>query len=532
MKKAALMRLRAVLFTSLVLALFLQLAGCSGDTNNTLVVSPGDDRADRFVAALKTIGYGVSEGSAHLIDPANFVNYHVIDSAAGNNAGQPYKRLQVLPFPNMTEEQNEKAMGVFRLQPYEAVVYVGPTPPKGDYFSFTPFLWTRLAGKTIPKGDWIFAALGDPLNNSQIKVEGGGTDTFEKKTIVIFTADQGVNDRIVAKAKAAGYPESMINTYVIPSKLLDMGVDTNNDSFLILVRTANVYDQAALFDYNNNDHYARIFRVTPDFVPNPLKPFDTPPMANRKAHKTENELVATYNGKTLADSLDDLKQAIIDSTPALQVKSFESVRWFAESRDILTNNNPSSPDYHKFVAGEASDTPYLRTSSNGVPANFTLGPDDMVVVYGVNHEATGLSTYSNFSVYSERVLDPTSITDYFFGFNNPVWCGITGMGSKDSSDPLYGYNRFANSAYNYLPLTNKHAKYLYAVRVLRQPPVDPDKKPWITVPEPTPEGGPASGILLADPLNIGYRAYVNPATTHGPDYGDIIPDRALWFKLK
>ena len=98
---------------------------CSGDTNNILVVSPGDNRADRFVAALKTIGYGASEGSALLVDPANLVNYHVIDSAAGNNAGQPYKRLQVPPFPNTTEEQNEKTLGVFRLQPYEAIVYVG-----------------------------------------------------------------------------------------------------------------------------------------------------------------------------------------------------------------------------------------------------------------------------------------------------------------------------------------------------------------------------------------------------------------------
>jgi hypothetical protein len=532
MKKTAVKRFRAAIFPGLVLALSLQFAGCSGDTNNALVISPGDNRADKFVAALKTVGYGVSEGSAHLIDPANFVNYHVIDSAAGNNAGQPYKRLQVLPFPNMTEDEDQKAMGIFRLQPYEAVVYVGPTPPEGDYFSFTPFLWHRFAGKKIPKGDWIFAALGDPLNNRQIKVEGGGTNTFEKNTIVIFTADQGVNDKIVAQAKAAGYPESMINTYVLPSKLLDMGVDLKNDSFLILVRTANVYDQAALFDYNNNDYYARIFRVTPGSVPDPLKPYDTPPMANRKAQKTENELVEPYNGKTLSQSLDDLKQAIIDRTPAVQVKSFESVRWFAESRDILTNNNPGSPDYHKFVAGEASDTPYLRTSSNGAPANFILGPDDMVVVYGVNHEATGLATYSNVSVYSERVLDPTSMDDYIFGFNNPVWCGVTGLGSKDSSDPLYGYNRFGDSAYNYLPLTNKHGKYLYAVRVLRQPPADPEKKPWITVPEPTPEGGPASGIVLTDPVTIGYRAYVNPATTHGPDYGDIIPDRALWFKLK
>ena len=533
MKYALCMRLRAALLFSLVSMTLLQVVACSDNSENVIV----DTRADKFVAALNSIGYAVNEGSARLIDPAYYVKQQVIDSAAGNNAGQPYKRLQIPKYQGMEEDPTEKSMGIFRLQPYEAIVYVGPTPPLGDYFSFTPFLWTRLAGKKISKGDWIFAALGDPLNNTQIKVEGGGSP-FRKNTIVIFTADQGVNDRIVAQAKAAGYPESMINTYIIPSQLLNMGVNdiTHNDSFLILVRVANVYDPQALNDYNNNDRYARVFRVTPDSAPNPLKPYGTPPMANRKA-TAEIDLVPPYVDdkgvtKTLADSLEDLKKAIIENTSALQRKPFESIRWFAESRDILVNNDPNSPDYHKFVAGEASDTPYLRTSSGGAATNFTLGTDDMVIVYGVNHAATGLATYSNFSVYSERILDPTSPFDYIFGFNNPVWCGITGMASKDSKDPLYGTNHFTDSAYNYLPRSNPHAKYLYAVRVLRQAPVDPDKKPWIVVPEPTAEGGPASGILLTDPVTIGYRAYVNPLTGHGAAYEDIIPDRALWFKMK
>ena len=65
-------------------------------------------------------------------------------------------------------------------------------------------------------------------------------------------------------------------------------------------------------------------------------------------------------------------------------------------------DDPASPAYRKFVAGESSDTPYLRSSENGVdPANFTLGEHDMVVVYGVNHAATGLATYSSFGVYGE-----------------------------------------------------------------------------------------------------------------------------------
>ncbi len=538
MKKKLLNRFRAALFPILGLMALLSLVACS-DNTTYITSASGDTRADQFISSLNSIGYSVKEGSAHLIDPAYYVNYKVVDSAAGNNAGQPYKRLQIPEYQGGAATTEETTNGVFRLQPYEAIVYLGPTPPKGDYFSFTPFLWARGVDKkpsnTNPlKVDWIFAALGDPLNNLQIKVEGGGS-TFQKNTMIIFTADQGVNDRIVAQAKAAGYPESMINTYIIPSKLLQMGVDNRlkNDSFLILVRTANVYEPQALTDYNNNDHYARIFRVTPATVPAPLQPYDTPPMAVRDV-KPEGELVdpRIHDGKTLAQSLDDLKEAIIRQTQYVQHKPYESVRWFAESRDVLLNKDSASADYHKYVAGEAADTPYLRTSSAGVAANFTLGEDEMVIVYGVNHEATGLSTYSNFSVYSERVLNPLPTLDYTFGYGNPVWSGITGMGSKDSKDPIYGYNHFTNSAFNYLPRTNPHAKYLYAVRVLRKAPADPDKKPWIVVPEPTAEGGPASGIALTDPVTIGYRAYVNPKTTHGPGYNDIIPDRAIWFRLK
>ncbi|MDQ5987827.1 MAG: hypothetical protein CSYNP_03573 [Syntrophus sp. SKADARSKE-3] len=531
--------LRVVLFSSLVFMSLLQLAACKGDTYNTLTTSSADNRADQFVQGLTNNGNIVQEGSMPLSDIAYYTNYNITDSAAGFNYGVPYKRLQV-PSYKATEadDQATGTSGIFRLQPYEAIVYVGLTPPSGDYFSFTPFLWSRSAGKISKKGDWIFAAVGDPLNNTQIKVEGGGS-TFQKNTIIIFTADQAVNDRIVAQAKAAGYPESMINTYILPSKLLNMGVNSpiNNqdDTFLILVRAANVYNAKSLNDYNSNDNYARVFRVTPtsNNIPNPLKPYDTPPMATRKA-KTEQDLVKTE--KSLADSLRDLRNEIIKAhTPYIQYNDYSSIRWFAESRDILMEKDPNSPNYHKFVAGEASDTPYLRSSSGGVAANFTLGKDDIVVVYGINHAVTGLSTYSNFAVYGEKILNPcpddSTPPKYTFGCGDPIWGGVVGMGNRDSKDPLYGKNNYTDSANYYIP-NDPNKKYLYAVRVLRQAPSDPERKPWIVVPEPTAEGGPASGIALTDPMFIGYRAYVSPITGHGPDYGDIIPDQAIWFKMK
>ena len=545
MMNSAIMWLRAVLFTSLVFMSLLNLVACTSDTNTLLVTSSSaDNRTDQFVAALKANGHVVQEGSMPLSDIAYYTNYNVTDSAAGFNYGVPYKRLQIPAYEaTEVEDQATKTSGIFRLQPYEAIVYVGLTPPLGDYFSFTPFLWSRSAGKVSKKGDWIFAALGDPLNNTQIKAEGGG-NTFQKNTIIIFTADQAVNDRIVAQAKAAGYPESMINTYIFPSKLLNMGVnplnaDNQDDSFLILVRAANVYSVKSLNDYNNNDNYARVFRVTPTLnnIPNPLKPYDTPPMANRKA--TPEKSPVTTTTKSLQDSLNDLKLAIIAKTTNLQYKNYESTRWFAESRDVLLATDRSLSNYHKFVAGEASDTPYLRSSSGEVAANFTLGTDDMVIVYGINHAATGLSIYSSFAVYGEKILDPcpddpilpNTPPKYTFGCGDPIWGGVVGMGNRDSKDPLYGKNNYTGSANYYIP-DDPNKEYLYAVRVLRKAPSDSERKPWIVVPEPTAEGGPASGIALTDPMFIGYRAYVSKITGHGPDYDDIIHDQAIWFKMK
>jgi hypothetical protein len=43
--------------------------------------------------------------------------------------------------------------------------------------------------------------------------------------MIISTADKGVNSRIRAAAKSSGYSESIINTNVIPSPILKMGLE-------------------------------------------------------------------------------------------------------------------------------------------------------------------------------------------------------------------------------------------------------------------------------------------------------------------
>lgn len=469
--------------------------------------SAADGRVDAFRAALESDGFTVGAGETGLVDLPAMVDVGYIDSAAGNNKGQPYKGIYPMP-----------PAGPFWLQPDEAVVYLGPTPPRADYFSFTPFLWLRNYS-TPPVRDWLLASLGDPLNNAWIKTEGSG-DPFNANTMVIFTADRGIYERVAAAAKAAGYPESMLNLYTFPSSVLHMGTGLGDDRFAIAIRTANFKDEAAGKRYLNDPNWANIFLITPRTAP-VLDPLPQPPRRDRN-WRPEGNVVPGVN-----NALNRLGKAIVAQTPHTTARKFGSKRWWYDSKDVLVDD-PSSPAYRQFVAGESSDTPYLRTSKNGDPVHFKLGRHDTVVVYGVNHAATGLATYSSFGVYGEWRINSCRqpMPLYLFGCGDPIWNGVASMTSHD----------FTGSAKRYLP-HDPLARYLYAVTVVRSKrdcPAGRDDRYCVKVPrpsEPRPYRPPsADGIGLNYPLMIGYRAYLNPHTGSGPSYSDIIHDRSILFR--
>lgn len=476
-----------------------------------------DWRLGKFSDLLQSEGFTVQTGDTKTANPFQWVDNMLMDSCAANNAGQYYK---LLPVPLLPEEDvTNKDLAVFMMRPDEAIIYVGPTPPACDYFSFTQMLVTRHKNPIIAKGDWLFASLGDPLNNFLIQTETGAQ--FAANTIVIFTPDRGIYQTVSAAARQAGYPGSMINLAVIPSSVLNLGISPQSDSLTVQLRTANFVDPNAENDYLNNDNYATLLRITPNY-PVTLQPYAWPNPRNREVGPEGGSLNFNY---ALKAGLERLKAAILAKTPHARSQSYDqSSRWWYDSRDVV-QDNPASPAYRQNVAGESSDTTYLRTSGNGVdPDNFTFGKNDMVVVYGVNHTATGLATYNSFGIYGEWLTNVNCIPFYIWGANDPIWNGVAGMTNHD----------FTGSADYYIP-GDPMAPYLYAVRVVRGA-IPPGDRYCVSVPEPTKAWwvtpgvpGTSDGIGLDQPMTVGYRAYVNPITKSGPSYNDIIPDRAIWF---
>ena len=209
------------------------------------------------------------------------------------NYGAPYTAAAVDPSPRRTGDvlqdvlpQDVKDVAgelpIFRLAPDEAMVLVGTTPPPATYFSYQIYLATR----RFAEGDLpvlLLNSLGDTVNLQTINTIG--PDPFQSPMVFIFTADSGVDARIRAALRGAGYPASIINTIVVPSATLKLGLEPGSDTFLVANRNALFEDKVAGDAYAENPTF-KVLRLTPDHEA-ALDPFPTPPLRIRGTGETE-----------------------------------------------------------------------------------------------------------------------------------------------------------------------------------------------------------------------------------------------------
>ncbi len=467
-----------------------------------------------FKEALEKKGFTVQEGKYSYLDFIKYFNEGIIPNIGGNNPSSKYLSFLVPPAPGhevgSVMANNSTAPGLsgttshrWNLRPDEAIVFVGRTPPKCKYFSFDTVLITGTYEDEIL---WLSAPIGDTLNNLVIKTEGTPNgrhgNPFNQNTVVILTADRGIDRRIRAAAQSAGYPESIINTMVLPSSMLHMGVEDNSDIFYTVIRPALYKDKQAGENYLNNPP-AVIFRITPN-ESTTLHPYKVPELRVRGAGTTELDLM---------DDLEELRKAILNKYSGLDATELPTTIWCPPANNAFQEGiNIFGPDNDACFLWTATQPISTRIPWMDVwpsPSDFidtyypfmrdsqvTLGDDtkEFLIVYGVNHAATGKATYSNFVVN---------------GVNG--WNGVAAATNLD----------FSGTAQEYLP-NNPNAKYLYVYKVARNCTGDSN---CLVVPT-----GPGSyGIALDQPLFIAWRIYLEKATKTGPSYDEIAYDKAIKF---
>ncbi len=230
--------------------------------------------AEVFQQALEQDGFTVKEGELGYFDLIGLLEKGVLPSAYGNNPTTKYVAFFVPAASGYEVDARiskiTSALGMsgnttpfWNLRPDEAVVFVGRTPSECRYFSYDNFIMHRIIGN---ERKWIFSNIADTVNNLVIKTEGtpngSSGNPFNQTTIIIITADRGIDQRIRAAAQSAGYSDGIINTQVLPSTILNMGLENGSDTFATFVRPALFNDTQAGEDYINNTP-ATVFRITP-----------------------------------------------------------------------------------------------------------------------------------------------------------------------------------------------------------------------------------------------------------------------------
>jgi hypothetical protein len=464
-----------------------------------------------FQQALEQNGFTVQEGDLAYFDFIKLVEAGALPSAYGNNPTTKYLMYFVPPAPGYgVDEQvskittmlgaNGNTTPFWNLGPDEAVVLVGKTPPECRYFGYDYCLMHRTIGN---ERRWIFANVADSTNNLGIRSEGtpngSSGNPFNQTTIIIITADKGIDKRIRAAAQSAGYSDDIINTQVLPSSILNMGLNNTSDTFAAAVRPALFNDTQAGENYINNTP-ATVFRITPNNTTE-LDPYAYPELRVRGTGQTEFELT---------DDLEELRTAILNKYNESNATELPTSQWVPIGSDAIQRGinavGPTNDACYLWTANQtpsSSTPPFFNISQyygfSRDPA-ITLGnnSDEFIIVYGVNHVATGKAMYSSFTVYG---------ADF--------WNGVGSTTDKD----------FSGSAEEYLP-NNPNAKYLYVYKLARN--CSQGDKYCYAVPY----GMGAYGIDLDQPLIIGWRAYLENSTKTGPSYSEIVYDRAIKFDPK
>ena len=148
-----------------------------------------------------------------------------------------------------------------------------------------------------------------------------------------------------------------------------------------------------------------------------------------------------------------------------------------------------------YVLGDCRDTVYLGTE------DFCMSNNEFVVVYGVNHQASGKAIYANLNVYGRT---PTTGNDNEFA-------GVASAGTRD---------KLPGTARTYLG-DHPQADLFYAYRVARENPSGATN--CLVIPAPY-------GRLQLRILSIAFRAYIEPGRKVGPCTGEMLYDRVILFR--
>jgi len=425
--------------------------------------------------------FDVQRGEVRQGEPVDLFVGGYVEDANGNNAGANY--MVTLVPPSSRSPTLNVAPVVLQMDQDEALVWVGYTPPSARYFSYQPYLMNRYLGDaTPPTIKKLFARLGDSINNYNLPLPGA--DPFLQFYVLIIAANQDTYHKVAQAIQNAGIATDRIMALAIPNQTdpeapINFGLTLTADSFNFLHRLSVGDSESAQMEYVN-DPTIELLRVTPK-TPLAVNPITRPTSRPRRTGIREQQIA------DVPDHLARLRTAIIDrfSRAYRYVKPLQTSTWMYPGGDVAIAERED-------VLGETNDTLYLKSQ------DFVLNPDDLIVVFGVNHDQTGKSVYSNVSCYGTAEN------------------GVGGILSTPPTASAPSRQSYFGTAAAYLPeLDADQANRLYVYKFARQ--ADDDT----TYAIPYNADGRFYGHNDGDTVFMGFRIYVDVLTTVGAYPGTV-----------
>ena len=444
---------------------------------------------NKLIANLEKDDFIVGEGESVHFDPIGKYCNDEFPNALYANYGAPYASGRIPASPRLPEGaadvEDPQIEPVFRLDPDEAIVLVGMTPPAEAFFSYQIYLaFRQFPGET--EHQLLLNSLGDTVNIHTINTIG--PDPFERPMVIIFTPDRGIDARVRAALRRAGYPASIVNTIVVPSATLKLGFEEDSDIFLISNRNAIWVDEDAGDAYMAKPTF-RVLRLTPEDE-GVLDPFPTPPLRIRGTGQTEIDLTPT---------LDKLRQAILDFYGSgYTAKEYITAEVANEGFDYTQR--------HLLTLGDTRDALYLGAGymeEFGLDDDLKLADGEFLIAYGLDHVATGKATYINVNGYD----------------SGPPKMALGSAYPVDLKD----------SAYQYLELSDPAGELTYALKISRHCGTDEPFCLPLWIPDGCTHDGEPVVLNATTPLAIGFRLYLEPGTRIGPAYAEIVYDQIIKF---
>lgn len=483
-------------------------------------------QAEDFKKNMEEQNFYVQEGQFSELDTIEQASQGKLMSCFGNNAGSVYMVFYLPPSPDQDyavgvpergwddeqatlyddpDVENAPANPFFspagwqyKLRSDEALVLFTQLPPECKYYSFINYImftqekenkdysaeknYFRAGNEEIGYYHPIFGSIGSSINANNVK--STGDSAYGTDAVVVISANQTVTESVTQQLLAAGFSEDVINVMTIPENTYRMGLEKGKDTFAFLGRISQPADEAAYEEYITGlTENSTVYRLTPK--------------TEIASAPYENEtLIPRGNGEHEAAQLDGVEQHLDEIRNALIAEYADEFDYEEFTTDIAVPEGLTAYTKDTNSLGDNRDTAYLMTP------DFTLNSDeDFVVVYGVNHTATGKAQYSNAVLYAKPMLNGV--------------CSVY--------DSMY-----TGSASKYLEESCADADSYYVYKMAR---TQMDENTSVIEYSTGNEKGKYYGVDNENPVLIAFRAYVDQ-TGVGASYYEIVYDRVIVFHKK